>query len=375
MIRLETNPVCPAGLTAATALEHLGEPYVLAVLKEGDFLQRHGAAGPRTIDGERVLWSREAVADLLGRCLRGASAETHSVAAHVRNVVVPSLLANDLTGLRGALAALGPLLDQVPPAEATLLVPLQVPLARALERVGRAQFPSLAERSDALAASPALARARERIAAGYVATPEEVLAFWFGAPIASEDDAMVRLRRWFRCDEAFDADLRARFLGTIEAALRGELDGWARSMDGRLALVLVLDQMTRNAFRGTPRAWSGDERALALATEALDVGLDASLPLERRFFLGMPLLHAENLPAQERSHARALTLRPLAARELRRMAEGHVEQSAKYLDVISRFGRFPFRNAVLGRVSTPEETSFLATFVAPPAVMRSQVRV
>jgi uncharacterized protein (DUF924 family) len=202
-----------------------------------------------------------------------------------------------------------------------------------------------------------------------VAAPQEVLAFWFGAPIGSEQDALARVRRWFQGGPAFDEQVRARFPGTIEAALRGDLDAWSGEVSGRLALILVLDQMTRNVFRGTTRAWSGDARALALATEALDAGLDAELPFEQRIFLGMPLHHAENVLAQERAHTRALALRPLAPPELRRVAETHVEQAAKYLDVIARFGRFPFRNAVLGRVTTPEEASFLASFVAAPAAV------
>jgi uncharacterized protein (DUF924 family) len=197
-----------------------------------------------------------------------------------------------------------------------------------------------------------------------------VLTFWFGAPIASEEDSMARARRWFRGGEAFDAEVRGRFLGTIEAALRGELDAWSRTVRGRLALVLVLDQLTRNTFRHTARAWAGDERARALANEALD-GLDADLPFEQRVFLGMPLLHAEDLPTQRRFHARAVGLRTVAPIQFRRIAEAHVEQAAKYLDIISRFGRFPFRNEVLGRVSTREEVAFLATFVAAPAAMRS----
>jgi uncharacterized protein (DUF924 family) len=203
-----------------------------------------------------------------------------------------------------------------------------------------------------------------------VAGPDEVLAFWFGEPITSEEDALARTRRWFQGGGAFDAEVRARFLGTIEAALRGELDAWSSTPSGRLALVLVLDQLTRNAFRGTPKAWSGDARALALALEALDRELDAELPFEQRVFLAMPLAHSENLRAQTRSHARSLALRPLAPPHLRRIAEAHVEQTAKYLDIISRFGRFPFRNPALGRATTPEEAAFLETFVALPATMR-----
>jgi uncharacterized protein (DUF924 family) len=211
-----------------------------------------------------------------------------------------------------------------------------------------------------------------QLATPAVATPKDVLAFWFDRPIASEEDSLARTKRWFRGGEAFDAEVRARFLGTIEAALRGELDAWSRTVSGRLALVLLLDQLTRNAFRGTPRTWAGDACALALANEALDENLDADLPFEQRLFLGMPLLHAEDVLAQRRSHARALGLRAVAPVHLRRIADAGVEQAAKYLDVIARFGRFPFRNEVLGRVSTDEELAFLATFVRGPAAMPSE---
>jgi uncharacterized protein (DUF924 family) len=201
-----------------------------------------------------------------------------------------------------------------------------------------------------------------------LATPDDVISFWFGPPIASEKDASERIQRWFRGGEAFDAEVRGRFLGTIEAALRGELDAWASRVTGRLALIVVLDQLTRNAFRGTPRAWSGDARALALALAAIDGGLDSELPFEQRTFLAMPLHHAEDLGVQNRHHARVLALRPLAPPQLRRLAEAGLEQATKYLDIIQRFGRFPFRNQVLGRASTPEEERFMQTFVAPPRV-------
>src|SRR5439155_22905519 len=127
-----------------------------------------------------------------------------------------------------------------------------------------------------IASCACVVRASARIAA--IASPDEVLRFWLGEPIENADDAIARARRWFRGGASLDDEVRARFLPTIEAALRGELDTWTRTIRGRLALVLVLDQLTRNAFRGDPKTWSGDSRALRLCLEAIEGGLDCELP-------------------------------------------------------------------------------------------------
>src|SRR5437879_2062138 len=132
-------------------------------------------------------------------------------------------------------------------------------------------------------------------------TSEAVLAFWFGAPVRDVDDAVARMRRWFPEGNLLDAEVRRTFGATIEAALRGDLDGWAADGRGLLALVIVLDQLTRHAFRGTARAWEGDARAQALAVDAIDRGVDVELDYMERLFLGMPLAHAEDGALQRRS--------------------------------------------------------------------------
>lgn len=217
--------------------------------------------------------------------------------------------------------------------------------------------------------SPWSERAARRLALPTeIASPDDVLHFWFGGPIADEADLLQRARRWFAGGEAMDDEVRARFGGTIEAALRGELDSWAEWPRTRLALVLVLDQLTRNALRGTASAWAGDARAQALCIDALDRGLDATLGPFERVFLAMPLHHAEDVALQARSRAYAERL----STELpARLADGHLEQTAKYNAIIARFGRFPFRNAALGRATTAAETEFLAGFEGPPRVMRA----
>jgi uncharacterized protein (DUF924 family) len=189
-----------------------------------------------------------------------------------------------------------------------------------------------------------------------------VLQFWFGLPIRDLDDAMSRLRRWFTEGPLLDAEVKQAFGATIEAALRGDLDAWASDARERLALIIVLDQFTRHAFRGTPRVWAGDANAQSLALEAIDRGMDAGLGYFERTFLGMPLAHAEDLALQRRAREYAERTARAAPAHLARCAEVHREQAAKYESIIERFGRFPFRNAILGRTTTPEEAAFLVDF-------------
>lgn len=190
-------------------------------------------------------------------------------------------------------------------------------------------------------------------------TPDEVLQFWFGEPARDADEVMAKVRRWFRGGPEIDASIRERFAAAVEAALAGELDGWAEDARSRLALVLLLDQFTRNVYRGDPRTHAGDEKAQELALDAFERGLDRTLSYVERVFLSMPLMHSEHLSRQQRLGDIVTQMVPEAPREFRQMAAMHAEQSAKYTAVIARFGRFPHRNELLGRVSTPEEEEFL----------------
>ncbi len=171
-----------------------------------------------------------------------------------------------------------------------------------------------------------------------VASPEEVLSFWREA---GPD-------RWFNKDEAFDTAIREQFLATYEAAARGELAGWEASAEGALALVIVLDQFPRNMFRGSPRTYAADERARWAANLALKRGYDLDVPAEMRSFLFLPFMHSEDLADQNRCV------------ELYRAAQHeNLKYAIEHRDVIRRFGRFPHRNAVLGRATTPDEQAFL----------------
>ena len=167
-----------------------------------------------------------------------------------------------------------------------------------------------------------------------------VLAFWF------EDSTP---EQWYKKDTAFDDAIRDGFEGTVTAALASRLDGWADSADGCLALIILLDQFTRNIYRDSPRAFSGDEIALALSLRCIERDyLAHDNPAYRQFML-MPMMHSEDLAIQEQS---------LPLFERLTNPKTH-EYAVKHRDIIARFGRFPHRNASLGRPSTNEEAEFL----------------
>ena len=182
-------------------------------------------------------------------------------------------------------------------------------------------------------------------------TAHEVLAFWFGAPGSPERGTARAL--WFRKDDAFDDETRRRFGEAVEVALAGGLGEWCANAEGSLARILLLDQFTRNIYRGTPRAFAGDQRALATAEEAVARGFDRELQPRERWFMYMPFEHAESVKAQHRS----LELFGALAQEM-----GDADAlvwARKHADVIARFGRYPHRNAILGRTSTPEEEQYM----------------
>lgn len=182
-------------------------------------------------------------------------------------------------------------------------------------------------------------------------TPENaraVLDFWFG----HDDQARPE---WFRKDPAFDALIRERFGALIDAALGGALDDWAgRSPQAALARILLLDQFTRNAFRGTARAFAGDAQALLAARDLVARGFDRELTGRQRGFAYLPFEHAEDRGAQQESmqHFAALVADHPGLADLLVWARKHQE-------IVERFGRYPHRNALLGRADTPDEAIFL----------------
>ena len=184
-----------------------------------------------------------------------------------------------------------------------------------------------------------------------------IIDFWFGLPGSPERGA--RRDIWFERDDAFDAEIRTRFLADVEAAARGDLDSMARTPGGALALVILLDQFPRNLFRDSPRAFAADAKALGIAKDAVARGLDKELDVFERWFVYLPYEHSEDPADQERS---VELFRDVADEEAMKYVAAH-------RDAIVRFGRFPHRNAILGRPSTPEEIAYLkepgALFGAP----------
>ncbi len=169
--------------------------------------------------------------------------------------------------------------------------------------------------------------------------PLDILSFWWAAGPP----------KWFMRDDAFDAEIRDRFLPAHDAAASGALDGWAISPHGALALVILLDQFPRNLFRGTARAFATDGKSLEIAEAALDKGFDRAFPSPARHFFYLPLEHAEDMKMQERS----VDLFRATGDQ-----DGYL-YALIHLDVIRRFGRFPHRNAVLGRATTEAEQAYL----------------
>lgn len=190
-------------------------------------------------------------------------------------------------------------------------------------------------------------------------TIDDVMTYWFGEPAADVAGLERKFKRWYLGGASEDAVLVERFGAAVEQALAGALDGWAATPRGRIALILLLDQMTRSVFRDRARAFTGDPKAQKLAVEALDTHMEAQLSFEERQFLLMPLLHAESVQLLERFCVEVQRHVDAAPEWTRKMLSAGLEQGPKYLDVIRRFGRFPHRNQALGRVSTPEELAFL----------------
>ena len=189
---------------------------------------------------------------------------------------------------------------------------------------------------------------------------EEVLDFWFGPIDESGSAAPEKSKRWFGGGPDFDAEVRARFEPAWHAIAAGEKDDWLDTPRGKLAAIIVLDQLSRNMFRDMAKMYAADDRAIALALGAIERGDDRTLPLAMRTFLYMPLMHAEDVELQDRCVALFESLRDELEGDRRERIAGHVEYARRHRDVVARFGRFPHRNAILGRETTPEEAAFLA---------------
>ena len=169
---------------------------------------------------------------------------------------------------------------------------------------------------------------------------EEILNFWFKE---------CKPEQWFKKNEYFDKMIENRFFIAIKNALAGKLRNWEESETGCLALIILLDQFTRNVFRDTPQAFAGDKRALALSQLCCDKDYLTNPDIQRRQFMLMPMMHSENLAVQDASL-------PLFKKYA---SKKDYEYAEKHREIIARFGRFPHRNVILGRKSINEELEFL----------------
>src|SRR6185312_3288880 len=172
-----------------------------------------------------------------------------------------------------------------------------------------------------------------------IATPKQIVSFWQKAGP----------KRWFKKDPAFDQKIHEQFLITHQAAAMDKLSEWENAAEGALALLLLLDQFPRNMFRGTNRAFANDEQARAVAGRAIKHGFDKKVPNDLRTFFYLPFEHSEDLADQDKC---LKLFRAMKDKEMIKWAKVH-------RDIIKQFGRFPHRNEILGRSSTPEETKFL----------------
>lgn len=190
-------------------------------------------------------------------------------------------------------------------------------------------------------------------------SPDEVLTFWLGDALSSPWPAQDRSALWFGGGAALDATITQRFGPLVDCAQSGGLAHWESPMPVRLALVIVLDQLARNVHRGQARAFAGDGCAQRLVLQSLALAQDAELPCVGRLFFYMPLMHAESVALQHECVARLKALIHDSPPELRLHLQGNLRSARQHCAIIEKFGRFPHRNAVLGRPSTPAETTFL----------------
>ncbi len=186
----------------------------------------------------------------------------------------------------------------------------------------------------------------------------DILQFWFGQLDANGLSAPAQHSLWFKSSEATDRTCQELFGAAVEQAISGKLDDWAASNEGLMALILLMDQFTRNIYRGTPAAFSGDAKALGLAQQAISRCRHLQMPLIHRVFLYLPLEHSEELAVQELCVSLFEELTETTG--LEQMVD-FTRYASAHRDVIASFGRFPHRNVILGRTSTAAELAHLAT--------------
>ena len=179
----------------------------------------------------------------------------------------------------------------------------------------------------------------------------EVLDFWFGRSNSPEFGKVQK--KWFEKDEDFDTEVRSGFLTKYERAASGKLDFWQNSPENCLALIILIDQFPRNMFRENPQAFATDSKALAAAQHAVNNNFDRQLLTVQKWFIYLPFEHSENLENQQKSVELFSNLQGEPD------SKSVIDYAIRHLEIIERFGRFPHRNQILGRETTPEEAEFL----------------
>ena len=192
-------------------------------------------------------------------------------------------------------------------------------------------------------------------------TISKIVAFWLGSSLENSKAAFSRKDWWYKGGRPVDEDIRARFGNLVPQACARQLMAWQTTPDGALALILLLDQFTRNLYRNTPQAYAGDACAFEVVTQAIDKKLDTALPPVSRIWFYHPFHHAEDVEDQDRGLVLLNEIRQEASAEWQPYVEHSIKGWTRHRNIVARFGRFPHRNAVLSRNSTDEELIFLKT--------------
>jgi uncharacterized protein (DUF924 family) len=189
-------------------------------------------------------------------------------------------------------------------------------------------------------------------------TPEDIIEFWYGS---DADRPLQNAESWFKKDDAFDREIEDRFGSTLKRAEDGELEDWCETPRGRLGYIIVLDQFSRNMYRGEPDAFLNDSQALDATLEGIDLGHDTELEPQHCWFFYMPLMHSESPEIQQMSLEKYRELAELdgLSESMRSALENAYDFAEQHAEIIEEFGRYPHRNDVLGRESTDAEKEYL----------------
>jgi len=188
---------------------------------------------------------------------------------------------------------------------------------------------------------------------------DEVLDFWFGELNELGCSSPEHRKRWWTKSDAFDEVIRSQFLGDYEAIVAGDREAWRNTARGALAFIIVLDQFSRNMFRGTPKMFEADELARDVCCEGIDAGFDTELSFDERVFFYLPLEHSEEITNHQQCIDLFDALIDCCPEPLEADAKNYLDFAQRHKAIIDRFGRYPHRNETLGRPSTPEEMEFL----------------